>query len=471
MSNWYLAKDSDVLMHNNKALTVSDRIPYIDIKCPDGFDPQAAGCGKYYGSWTQINVSDNVWRFSCKYSKWHDLFYNNRATGRGDFLKKDGDFECVGSGNTDLIIYMDGLFRECTGLVSCVTIDTKNCVNLSAMFSNTRLTEIPYLDGSSNLDWNSFAVACHYLRHVNENIDTSAGKSFWRMFAYCENLETVPTIDLTNADDTYQSEFSPYPGNFMIFKECKSLTYVHLIGGAGIAAPNGMFYNAGIDSAQKLTIDWDNHYMPLVTGFVLDPDWEDHPQEFEAIAPMFYPQTFSPGYAATYAKVSDLNFPNLVHGPWRFFPSAKWVGNITMPNIRITDSDTHYSQPKLIVAGDCTHIGTLDFSNMEYLYGSAWYIPDKISQLFFDALGLTEFPTVLLPSIPASVPTDRRPDIMYIFCNMRNVGSGAYAFYQELVSKGYDRSLHPYAFSNCGINTQEGSADLAQIPSDWKQPY
>ena len=464
MSNWYLAKDSDVLMHNNKGLTVSDRIPYIDIKCPAGFDPQATGCGKYYGSWAQINVSDNVWRFSCKYSKWHDLFYNNRATGLGDFLRRDGDFECVGSGNTDLIIYMDGLFRECTGLVSCVTIDTKNCVNLSAMFSNTRITEIPYLDGSSNLDWNSFAVACHYLRHVNEDIDTSAGKSFWRMFAYCENLETVPTIDLTNADDTYQSEFSPYPGNFMIFKGCNSLKYVHLIGGAGIAAPNGMFYNAGIDSAQKLTIDWDNHYMPLVTGFVLDPDWEDHPHEFEKITPMFYPQTNSPGTAATYAKVSDLSFPNLVHGPWRFFPSAKWVGNLTMPKIRIyTD---YGSQAPLIVAGDCTHIGTIDFSNMEYNYPAT-----HIKELFSDARGLTEFPSLLLPTIPASVPTNSVPDLKYIFCNMRNVGSGAYAFYQELVSKGYDRSLHTYAFSNCGSNTQEGSADLARIPSDWKQPY
>lgn len=464
MSNWYLAKDSDVLTHNNKGLTVSDRIPYIDIKCPAGFDPQASGCGKYYGSWTQINVSDNVWRFSCKYSKWHDLFYNNRSTGQGDFLRSDGDFECVGSGNTDLIIYMDGLFRECTGLVSCVTIDTKNCVNLSAMFSNTRLTEIPYFDGSSNLDWNSFAVACHNLRHVNENIDTSAGKSFWRMFAYCENLETVPTIDLTNADDTYQSEFSPYPGNFMIFKECRSLTYVHLIGGAGIAAPNGMFYNAGIDSAQGLTIDWDNHYMPLVTGFVLDPDWEDHPQEFEAIAPMFYPQTQTPGDGATYAKVSDLSFPNLVHGPWRFFPSARWVGNLTMPKIRIyTD---YGSQAPLIVAGDCTHIGTIDFSNMEYNYPAT-----HIRELFSNALGLTEFPSLLLPSIPASVPTNRVPDLQYIFRNMRNVGSGAYAFYQDLVSKGYDRSQHTYAFSNCGSNTQDGSADLAQIPSDWKHPY
>ena len=464
MSNWYLAKDSDVLMHNNKGLTVSDRIPYIDIKCPAGFDPQATGCGKYYGSWAQINVSDNVWRFSCKYSKWHDLFYNNRATGLGDFLRRDGDFECVGSGNTDLIIYMDGLFRECTGLVSCVTIDTKNCVNLSAMFSNTRITEIPYLDGSSNLDWNSFAVACHYLRHVNEDIDTSAGKSFWRMFAYCENLETIPTIDLTNADDTYQSEFSPYPGNFMIFKECRSLTYVHLIGGAGIAAPNGMFYLAGVDSAQKLTIDWDNHYMPLVTGFVLDPDWEDHPHEFEKITPMFYPQTNSPGTAATYAKVSDLSFPNLVHGPWRFFPSAKWVGNLTMPKIRIYED--YGSQAPLIVAGDCTHIGTIDFSNMEYNYP-----PTHIRELFSDARGLTEFPSLLLPTIPASVPTNSVPDLKYIFCNMRNVGSGAYAFYQELVSKGYDRSLHTYAFSNCGSNTQEGSADLARIPSDWKQPY
>lgn len=27
---------------------------------------------------------------------------------------------------------------------------------------------------------------------------------------------------------------------------------------------------------------------------------------------------------------------------------------------------------------------------------------------------------------------------------------------------------HPQTFRNCGSNTQTGSAELAQIPSDWK---
>ena len=52
--------------------------------------------------------------------------------------------------------------------------------------------------------------------------------------------------------------------------------------------------------------------------------------------------------------------------------------------------------------------------------------------------------------------------------NCVNVQSGALALYQQASTQTKPPSGHYRAFFNCGINTQTGSAELSQIPSDWK---
>ena len=49
-----------------------------------------------------------------------------------------------------------------------------------------------------------------------------------------------------------------------------------------------------------------------------------------------------------------------------------------------------------------------------------------------------------------------------------NVQSGALALYQQASTQTNPPGYHHYTFTNCGINTQTGSAELAQIPDDWK---
>lgn len=446
MSNWYLAKDGDVLKHNNKGLTVSDRIPYIDIQCPAGFNPQTEGCGKSYGSWTQINVSDNVWRFECKYSKWHDLFYNNRSSNLGDFRSTDGEFACVGSGNTDLIIYMDGLFRNCTGLVSCTTIDTSNCVNLSAMFAEcSSLTAVPYLDTRQNLDFNNFVVNCTSLVSINEDIDTSNGRCFWWMCYGCNLLETVPTIDLRNATDTWQSEFARRGGNDHMFSYCYALNYIHLVGGAGIACPSGMFYDVNYQADPRLEIVWDQCNLPLVTGAVPD-------QGGNAAQPMF---TEWPVYS-----ISSISFPNLVDNAPYYFPKALKYGDIYMPKVvyNYTGGGWSFNFPPRV-----TEIGSIDFGHEQPLTMST----DLYSQMFSECASLSEFPDIMMPALGASGASN----IWKMFYHAYNLGGGAYDFYLDLVSKGYGNQhweKHYNTFTDCGINTQEGAADLARIPSDWK---
>ena len=71
-----------------------------------------------------------------------------------------------------------------------------------------------------------------------------------------------------------------------------------------------------------------------------------------------------------------------------------------------------------------------------------------------------------LQSIPlfdiSSVTNVRR-----MFKNCRNVESGAKALYDNLVLREISSANHTECFTNCGIDTPTGAAELAQIPSSW----
>ena len=69
-----------------------------------------------------------------------------------------------------------------------------------------------------------------------------------------------------------------------------------------------------------------------------------------------------------------------------------------------------------------------------------------------------------------SVPlydTSNLIDMSYAFDNCVNVQSGALALYQQASTQAHTPG-HICTFTNCGINTETGSAELAQIHSDWK---
>lgn len=72
----------------------------------------------------------------------------------------------------------------------------------------------------------------------------------------------------------------------------------------------------------------------------------------------------------------------------------------------------------------------------------------------------------VLQSIPlfdvSSVTNVRR-----MFKNCRNVESGAKALYDKLVLREISSTNHTECFTNCGIDTPTGAAELALIPSSW----
>lgn len=55
-----------------------------------------------------------------------------------------------------------------------------------------------------------------------------------------------------------------------------------------------------------------------------------------------------------------------------------------------------------------------------------------------------------------------------MFRDCTNVKSGALALYQQASTQTTPPTNHYLTFNNCGTNTQEGAAELAQIPRDWK---
>ena len=72
-----------------------------------------------------------------------------------------------------------------------------------------------------------------------------------------------------------------------------------------------------------------------------------------------------------------------------------------------------------------------------------------------------------LTSIPL-FDTSKAVSMGGMFSNCLNVQSGALAVYQQASTQPTPPTDYAGCFMNCGINTETGSAELAQIPSDWK---
>jgi len=56
-----------------------------------------------------------------------------------------------------------------------------------------------------------------------------------------------------------------------------------------------------------------------------------------------------------------------------------------------------------------------------------------------------------------------------MFYECRNVVSGALALYKQASTQAVPPSSHSITFTNCGLNTEIGRAELAQIPYNWRQ--
>lgn len=142
-----------------------------------------------------------------------------------------------------------------------------------------------------------------------------------------------------------------------------------------------------------------------------------------------------------------------------------------------------------------TRIGSLDTTNVTNMQQICFYcssltsIPQLKSQnvtnakaAFADCFALTFIPIIDFPNATdvgslyaactsiTEVPLLNIPKatiVNYLFSGCYNVKSGALALYRKLALQESITS-HTRSFWDCGRNTIEGAAELAQIPDDWK---
>jgi surface protein len=74
-----------------------------------------------------------------------------------------------------------------------------------------------------------------------------------------------------------------------------------------------------------------------------------------------------------------------------------------------------------------------------------------------------------LKNIPVFADVSQVKNVYGIFFECRSVETGILSLYNKLSVLGISSYNHTVAFYNCGLNTQSGKAELAQIPDDWKE--
>lgn len=72
-----------------------------------------------------------------------------------------------------------------------------------------------------------------------------------------------------------------------------------------------------------------------------------------------------------------------------------------------------------------------------------------------------------LKEIPL-LDTSKATNVGGICYDCYDVESGALALYNQMANQTNPPTDHLHAFYRCGIHTSTGTAELAQIPDDWK---
>lgn len=130
---------------------------------------------------------------------------------------------------------------------------------------------------------------------------------------------------------------------------------------------------------------------------------------------------------------------------------------------------------------NCTSLSSVhlfDTSNVTSMECMFQYDYSLQSVPLFDTSNVTDMGRICeecyaLTSVP-QFDISNVTDMQRSFAGCRNVQSGALNLYRvassqpNLTASSASSTAHLATFRNCGINTETGSAELAQIPSDWK---
>ena len=131
--------------------------------------------------------------------------------------------------------------------------------------------------------------------------------------------------------------------------------------------------------------------------------------------------------------------------------------------------DTHLSNLIAVLGGNTTGV-----TRMNQLLVCAW---DLEYCALFDTSHVEDFHGFMenYDSAVKDVPLKEIPDfdfrsakyVTFAFLNLVNVDTGILSTYNKLAALGNQIVTHVDTFYNCGSQTVQGAAELAQIPSSW----
>lgn len=327
---------------------------------------------------------------------------------------------------------MDGTFMNCYDLSAIHNLDTSNVTSMAGTFMNCyNLSSLPYLD----------------LKNV---IKMNGQIQYWGDAAYgmlegCSSLTSIPNIDVSNklisTDYAFHNCKNIETGISAMYGKLSGLNVTH----------DSTFFNCGVDTVQGKA---ERELVPVSWG-----------GDGDAYNPLNLPP-----YTIR-LKYEQGTTPTFSKGTGVLVDAEQNIWDLTYEN---KDWERLlYNQSNLI---EVIGANSLYVKNMKSLFNMCRSLT---SVSLFDTQTVTSMEDMFVCSNEfyedgcpiTSIPlfkTDSLVNVSNAFKDCWNVESGALALYQQMSTQANPPTSHRNAFSNCGRDTQTGSAELALIPSDWK---
>lgn len=423
------------------------------------------------GTWT--NVYGSIWDWTYHNPKWYLVGYSsahagpylytvlsvtsssnpgawyNDGTGNPLYDKK---FRIIG-GNTSNITHMPKLFyrlgRNCTEVGR---FDTHNVVNAAEMFRwggnyGMHATTLPAFDFSS--------ITNDEL--TDEGLSNNDRTNLVGLYQWCYTntfITEVPSI-------TFPSNRAINTKN--MFYGCTSLVSANIVG-LNSSNAEGMFSRKTSISAPSFTNCTLNNPKTLfgvTTGSTLYPVTVtmnnvaltgDATSMFRGCTALTAVPSFdASGLTSLQYAFRDCSHitsvPQMVTSNVTDF-GGTFYGCSTLTAVPLLDTSSATTIASMF--SNCTSLQTVPLFNTANV--------TKMSSTFYRCLALTTVPLFNTANVT---------DMYRAFFGCSNVESGALALYQQASSQTTPPSNHDGTFTNCGVNTTTGAAELAQIPTSW----
>lgn len=167
------------------------------------------------------------------------------------------------------------------------------------------------------------------------------------------------------------------------------------------------------------------------------------------------------------SSLPDFSFNSLTNMK-RMYVGCPNLSSIKMNNLQNVSSMTEAFR-------NCSSLQYADLGNLNNLIGAQYAFEncsalestnlsnlnniEAMRSMFMNCTSLTALPTINSDNLTA---------VRDAFINCYNVTGGILDMYNQFTSQDVPPASYTGCFRNCGINTVQGAAELAQIPDDWK---